>query len=64
VDVALDDLAARITVRLPEELKGELEAAAADLGDSMNTFVIRTLAGKTKGSKRSSRSTFEGTIET
>lgn len=64
VDVSFDDLGARMTVRLSEELKGDLEAAAADLGDSMNTYVIRTLAGKAKGSKRSSRSTFEGTIET
>ncbi len=64
VSVSTDDLGARITVRLPEELKGELESAASDLGDSVNTFVVRALAGKTKGSKRSSRSTFEGTIET
>ncbi len=64
VNVSLDDLGARITVRLPEELKGDLEAAASDLGDSMNTFVVRTLAGKTKGVKRNSRTTFEGTIET
>lgn len=64
VSVSTDDLGARITVRLPEELKGELENAASDLGDSVNTFVVRALAGKTMGARRSSRTTFEGTIET
>lgn len=64
VTVNTDDLGARITVRLPEELKDELEVAASDLGDSVNTFVVRALAGKAKRSKASSRSVFEGTIET
>jgi predicted HicB family RNase H-like nuclease len=53
-----------MTVRLTEELKNDLEAAASDLGDSVNTFVVRALAGKAKGSKRTNRATFEGTIET
>jgi hypothetical protein len=64
ITVSTDDLGARITVRLPEDLKTELESAASDLGDSVNTFVVRALAGKTKGVRRSTRSTFEGTIET
>lgn len=64
ITVNTDDLGARITVRLPEELKDELEVAAADLGDSVNTFVVRALAGKAKRSKTSSRSVFEGTIDT
>lgn len=66
VDVAVntDDLGARITVRLPEDLKHELEEAASDIGDSVNTYVVRALAGRTKRSKYASRSTFEGTIET
>ncbi|MCB1246102.1 MAG: toxin-antitoxin system HicB family antitoxin [Acidimicrobiia bacterium] len=64
VTVSTDDMGARMTVRLSEDLKAELESAAADLGDSVNTFVVRALAGKTKGVRRSTRSTFEGTIET
>jgi uncharacterized protein (DUF1778 family) len=64
ITVNTDDLGARITVRLPEELKDELEIAAADMGDSVNTFVVRALAGKAKRSTTSSRSVFEGTIDT
>jgi hypothetical protein len=64
VAVNTDDLDARITVRLPGDLKEDLEDAAADLGDSVNTFVVRALAGKANAKTRSSRCTFEGTIET
>ena len=64
IPVNTEDLDARITVRLPEELKDDLEAAAQDLGDSVNTFVVRALAGTTLAGKKSSRSTFQGTIET
>lgn len=59
-----EDLDARMTVRLPEDLKDDLEMAASELGDSVNMFVVRALAGSTEALKRSSRSTFEGTIET
>lgn len=62
--VNTDKLDARITVRLPEELKDDLERAAQDLGDSVNTFVVRSLAGSTSAGKSSSRATFKGTIET
>jgi len=64
ITVNTDDLGARMTVRLPEELKEELDMAASDLGESVNTFVVRALAGKAKRSKNSSRAVFEGTIET
>jgi len=64
VTINTDDLGARITVRLPEELKGDLEEAASDIGDSVNTYVVRALAGRAKRTKYSTRSTFEGTIET
>jgi hypothetical protein len=64
ITVNTDDLGARITVRLPEDLKDDLEIAASDLGDSVNTFVVRALAGNAKRSKASSRSVFEGTIDT
>ncbi|RLA49687.1 MAG: hypothetical protein DRQ98_13825 [Gammaproteobacteria bacterium] len=64
VTISHDDLGARITVRLPEDLKGDLESAASDTGDSVNTFVVRAIAGKTKARSRRSRTTFKGTIET
>lgn len=64
VTVNTEDLGARMTVRLPEDLKDDLELAASELGDSVNTFVVKALAGSAKALKRSSGSTFEGTIET
>lgn len=64
VTVSSEELDARMTVRLPEDLKEDLEAAAQGLGDSVNTFVVRALTSTTRAGKRSSRSTFTGTIET
>lgn len=58
---AADDLEARMTVRLPTNLKAALEEAADTAGDSVNSFVIKTLAsGATRGRKgRRIRETFE-----
>ena len=39
-----DDLSARITLRLPEGLKGGLEVAAAREGVSTNAWIVRALA--------------------
>jgi HicB family len=39
-----DGLTARITLRLPESLKRELEAAAAREGVSLNTWLVRALS--------------------
>lgn len=64
ITVNTDDLGARLTVRLPEELKDDLDVAASDIGESVNTFVVRALAGKARRTKTSSRAVFEGTIET
>ena len=64
ITVNTEDLDARMTVRLPDELKDEIENAAADLGDSVNTFVVRALSATARSGKRSSRATFQGTIET
>lgn len=64
VSINTEDCDARITVRLPEELKDDLEVAASELGDSVNTFVVKALAGSADALKRTSRSTFEGTIRT
>jgi hypothetical protein len=45
--VAEDGLTARITLRLPEGLKRELEAAAAREGISLNTWLVRALQRST-----------------
>ena len=39
-----EDLDARITLRVPAHLKQAVESAAQQLGDSVNSFVVRTLA--------------------
>lgn len=55
-----DDLAARITVRLPEALKHELESAAESAGDSINGYVIKALATQSRRrNSRRIRETFE-----
>lgn len=64
ITVNTDELDARMTVRLPDDLKDEIEIAASDLGDSVNTFVVRALSATARQGKRSSRTTFQGTIET
>ena len=53
-----DDLSARITLRLPEALKGSLEAAAAREGVSANAWIVRALARalEPRGARRSSNS--------
>lgn len=56
-----DDLEARMTVRLPVNLKAALEEAADDAGDSMNSFVLKTLATGTTRKRKGQRirETFE-----
>ncbi|MCP3998188.1 MAG: hypothetical protein GY722_24470 [bacterium] len=50
-----DDLQARMTVRLPSNLKSALEEAADDSGDSVNSFVLKTLATGTSRSRKGRR---------
>lgn len=50
-----EDLGARMTVRLPANLKIALEEAADESGDSMNSFVIKTLASGTSRSRKGRR---------
>lgn len=64
ITVSTDELDARMTVRLPENLKEDIESAAQDLGDSVNTFVVRALSSTARAGRNSSRATFKGTIET
>lgn len=62
VIISTDDLEARLTVRLPAELKQHLEFAANELGDSVNTYVVKTLTTKAKTGAGATR--FRGTIST
>ena len=57
----MDDLHARLTLRLPEMLKAELESAAGSAGDSVNAYVIKSLAGRKrrKSGPRQVRDTLE-----
>jgi len=49
-----EDSGARITLRLPESLKGEVEAAAARDGVSVNSWIVSALARtiSTEGTRR------------
>lgn len=62
VAIDTDDLEARITLRLSEKLKGVLEDAADESGDSMNAFVVKALTSKARESGAGRR--YTGTIET
>ncbi len=62
VPFSTEDLDARMTVRLPPQLKSDLEIAARSAGDSINAYVIRALAGKGIGAKPGKRVT--GTYDT
>ena len=62
VKIDTDDLEARITLRLSENLKKVLEDAAVEAGESVNTFVVKTLKGK--ANERGSGRRYSGTIET
>lgn len=62
ITIDTDDLEARISLRLSEKLKGILEDAADESGDSMSTFVVKTLTSKAK--ERGTGRRYSGTIET
>lgn len=54
---------ARLTVRLPEHLKTLLEHAALDGGDSINSYVVKALASKTKSATRHHSNRIRTTID-
>lgn len=53
--LAEDGPAARINVRLPEQLKAAIEEAAAKEGRSVNAWLVRAAAGALPGSERDER---------
>jgi len=56
-----EDFAARITLRLPPSIKNLVEEAASESGDSINSWVIKTLSsrGHKVRSGRQVRETFD-----
>jgi hypothetical protein len=46
---------ARITLRLPDSIKNIVERAASESGDSVNAWVVKTLAGRATTGSRSNR---------
>ncbi len=62
VKVNTDDLGARVTVRLPNALKVQLEGAAGEVGDSVNSYIVKTLSSRS-GRRRSGRR-ITGTFKT
>ncbi len=62
VDVAPgEEFSGRITLRLPESLKSEIEAAAAAEGMSTNAWLVRSIARTTsRRSHRRSRNRLQG----
>lgn len=62
ITIDTDELEARITLRLSDKLKSVLAQVAGESGDSVNTFVVKTLTSKTRD--RATGRRFSGTIET
>ncbi len=57
-----EDFDARITLRLPPSIKDIVERAASDSGDSVNAWVVKTLAGRahtTRSGRRRVSETFD-----
>lgn len=61
-DVDPSDLDARITLRLPSNLKQLIEEAADLGGDSVNAYVVKTLSGSAKR-PRTSGNTIKGRFD-
>ena len=53
-----EELEARLTLRLPAMLKDQIEAAAGDAGDSINTFVVKSLS-RSSGRRKAGRKVSE-----
>ncbi len=55
VSFSTEDLAARLTLRLPDVLKAEIENAASTAGDSVNAYVVKALSGRPRSSRRTAK---------
>ena len=59
-----DDYEARITLRLPEALKSLIEESANAAGDSVNSWMVKTVSSRVKVRRRPGGTRVTGTIET
>lgn len=59
-----EPLDARITLRLPPQLKDLIEASAGDKGESVNSWLVRSLSGATSTSSRRTGRKVSGRIQT
>lgn len=50
-----DDYEARITLRVPAALKGLVEEAAGETGDSVNSWVVKALSSRARRRRRRGR---------
>lgn len=58
-----EEFDARITLRLPPSIKEIIEQAASDSGDSVNSWVVKALAGRATSSRSSHRRRVNETFE-
>lgn len=63
-DLATESLDARITLRLPPTLKERVESAADEVGESVNSWLVKTLAAQARETGRRQSRRITGTIET
>ena len=63
-ELGTESLDARITLRLPPTLKERVEVAADEVGESVNSWFVRTLASQASEKVRRSARRVTGTIET
>ncbi len=61
---AAEDFEARLTLRLPGGLKSLVEQAASEAGDSVNSFVVKTLHAHAAAAKTRTGRRFKGTVQT
>ncbi len=59
-----DSMDARITLRLPPNLKEIIETSADERGESLNTWLVKTISARTGSQRRRTGRSVEGTIET
>jgi len=64
VSIAGEGLDARITLRLPDRLKELIEEAAGSSGESVNTWLVKTVSSKAERRRGRSGRVVRGTIET
>lgn len=55
IEVDVEDFDARLTLRLPPSLKGLVEEAAGESGDSVNSWVVKTLSTGTRRTSKTGR---------